>query len=322
MIVHRIAAIAAVAAVLSLALAAGVWLVAASGSAGGVPVPVVPPAAARSGTPPPPPRGALVLARRAGDLAVALAARHAGPVVRLTATIVEPDGTGARGLDVRFVVSGEALPRTAPCGAGCYRTAFHPAAAPRRIAIVLGGTRRKRASVVFALPPHWPVSAAPLLRGAERAIASLRSTVYRERLSSGPRATNTSLWRSEAPDRLSYRTASGDAGIVIGRTRWDLVVGGGWQRGTQNPPLSLPAPAWGSRVYDATLLGRGRSLGRAVVRISFFDPGAFAWYTVTLQRGTLRPLVVDMTAAAHFMQDRYMAFDVAPTIRPPAPGTP
>ena len=56
------------------------------------------------------------------------------------------------------------------------------------------------------------------------------------------------------------------------------------------------------------------------MRISFFDPGAFAWYTVTLERTTLRTLVVDMTAAAHFMQDRYVAFDVPRTIRPPVPG--
>ena len=89
------------------------------------------------------------------------------------------------------------------------------------------------------------------------------------------------MWRSEAPDRLSYRTASGNAGVVIGARRWDLVVGGGWKRSLQNPPLDLPAVPWGAGAYDVMLLGGGRLDGRAVVRFSLFEPTTPAWYTVT-----------------------------------------
>jgi hypothetical protein len=188
----------------------------------------------------------------------------------------------------------------------------------RSAAVALSGRGRHASTVTFALPPHWPVSALPLLRGTERAFRSLRSVAYRERLSSGPRVTNTSFWRSEAPDRLSYRSASGDAGVIIGGRRWDLVVGGGWRRGLQSPPLEAVIPPWGAGAYDVALLGGGRLDGRAVVRFSMFEPTTPAWYTVTLDRRSLRTLDVRMTAAAHFMNDRYTAFNAPPRIRPPS----
>jgi hypothetical protein len=303
--------------VLFIAVAAFL-LVASSGSPGGVKAPRIQPATISAGTPPLPPRGALVLARGHGDLAVALAARRSGHAVRLTATVLAGDGTGLSGLRVQFAVDGKRLAVARPCGAGCYASATRAATPVRRVAIVLSGRARAPASVGFALPARWPVSAVPLLRRTERVFKSLTSVVYRERLSSGPRVSSTSVWRSEAPDRLSYRSDLGDAGVIIGRRRWDLVVGGGWKRGLQNPPLELPTPPWGAGAYDVALLGRGRLDGRAVVRFSMFEPTTPAWYTVTLDRATLRTLNVEMTAAAHFMQDRYVTFNAPRRIRPPA----
>jgi hypothetical protein len=231
--------------------------------------------------------------------------------------VVASDGTGLSGLRVRFAVDGRQLPAARPCGAGCYASTTGTSSSVRRVAIALSGRGRPPSAVSFALPAHWPVSAAPLLRGAARVFRSLRGVVYHERLSSGPHVTSTSVWRSEAPDRLSYRTARGDAGIVIGRTRWDLVVGGGWKRSFQNPPLVMPSPPWAAGAYDVSLLGGGRLNGRAVVRFSMFEPTTPAWYTVTLDRRTLRTLEVSMTAAAHFMLDRYVAFNAPRQIRPP-----
>jgi hypothetical protein len=305
---------------LAAALAIGVGavvLVAASGSSSGVKPPQVGPALARASTPPLPPHGALVLARGHGDLAVALAVRRAGAELRLTGTIVAGDETGLSGLRVHFAVDGRRLAPARPCGAGCYASATRVRSAASRIAIGLSGRGRPPSTVTFALPAHWPVSAAPLLRGAERVFAALHGVVYHERLSSGPNVTSTSVWRSEAPDRLSYRTAIGDAGVIIGKTRWDLVVGGGWKRSIQNPTLVMPSPPWGAGAYDVTLLGGGRLNGRAVVRFSMFEPTTPAWYTVTLDRSTLRTLDVSMTAAAHFMRDRYVAFNSPRQIRPP-----
>ena len=182
--------------------------------------------------------------------------------MQLTATVIAADGTGLRGLSLRFSADGTSLPAARPCGAGCYAVDGAAALAREEGArSSLGGKGRPASSVSFALPAHWPVSANALLRGAERAFKALRSVVYRERLSSGPRVTITSVWRTEAPDRLSYRSSAGDAGVIIGRKRWDLVVGGGWKEGPQNPPLDLPAPPWGAGAYDVTLLGGGRLAG-------------------------------------------------------------
>ena len=81
------------AAVLAIAGAAA-W-VATRGSPGDVQVPRIPPAA-RVASPPAPPRGALVLARGHGDLAVAIAARRSAHQVRITVTVIAPDGDPPR----------------------------------------------------------------------------------------------------------------------------------------------------------------------------------------------------------------------------------
>lgn len=165
---------------------------------------------------------------------------------------------------------------------------------------------------------HRPVPAVALLRRAERVFARLRSVVYQERLASGPGFAENSVWRSEAPDRLSYRSATGAAGVVIGARRWDRIAGGAWKRSLQNPPLALPAVPWGAGAYDISLLGSGRAHGGAVVRLSLYEPTTPAWYTVTLDRRSGRTLEVDMTATAHFMRDRYLVFDAPLRIEPPA----
>jgi hypothetical protein len=303
-----------------LVVAGAVWLLAGRSSPGVVAVPAVAPAKQPAGTPPSPPHGALVLAREHEALAVGLAAQRSGSNVRLTATVVAPDGTGVRGLALQFAVDGRTLPVAHPCGSGCYSSSANVRSPVQRVVIALHGEEQPGSMVAFELPARWPTPAAPLLKAVQRAFASLRSVEYRERLSSGPRVTSTSVFRTEAPDRLSYVSESGDAGVVIGKRRWDRVVGGGWKRSFQNPPLVMPAPPWGAGAYDVNALGTGKLGGRAVVRFSMFEPSTPAWYTVTLDRTTKRALLVEMTAAAHFMQDRYVAFDAPRQIFPPVAG--
>jgi len=50
--------------------------------------------------------------------------------------------------------------------------------------------------------------------------------------------------------------------------------------------------------------------------ITFLDRSLPAWFRVTLA-GPL-PRVVHMTAAAHFMTERYVGFDVPVTVSPPS----
>jgi hypothetical protein len=56
---------------------------------------------------------------------------------------------------------------------------------------------------------------------------------------------------------------------------------------------------------------------RRTITISFVDPTIPAYFTITLDRRTLLPRVLHMTASAHFMTDRYVGFNEGPAIRPP-----
>jgi copper transport protein len=254
--------------------------------------------AQKAGPPVLPPRGALVQAREDGRLAVALAVQPAGSRLRLTATVIGPDGNGANGLPV--TLNGRPA---AACGPGCYR-----ALVPKAGRVRVTGSRRP---VEFRIPPSSPPAEA-LMRRATSAFRRLRSVAYIERLSSGPGVHLLSHFRLEAPDKLSYVVRGGSDGIVIGTRRWDRVRGGKW-RESGTDVLPQPTPIWGLHPQDAHLLGRTR---RADV-ISFIDRSLPAWFTVRLERRTLHPVSLKMTAAAHFMRHRYTAFNDVPRIRPP-----
>jgi hypothetical protein len=70
-------------------------------------------------------------------------------------------------------------------------------------------------------------------------------------------------------------------------------------------------------VHDPSVLGASRVAGHAVWIVSFSDPTVPAWFTVWIDQRTKLPLRVRMTAAAHFMDRRYGAFDVPTRIVPP-----
>jgi hypothetical protein len=78
----------------------------------------------------------------------------------------------------------------------------------------------------------------------------------------------------------------------------------------------VPALDW-RRALDASVLGSGRRDGRAVWRVSFYDPTTPAWFEVEIDRRTKLPLWLSMTAAAHFMTHTYHAFNAPLSILPP-----
>ncbi len=246
-----------------------------------------------------PARDALVLAGRSGRDAVAVAVRPAGTDTEVMVTVLGPDGLGANGLPVR--VDGVSA---AGCGRGCYRALVpgHPAVA--RVDAGAG-------TVVFPLRTV-PGPAAALVATAGRALRNATSTVFRDRLSSGPGHTLRTLWKEQAPDRLSYVIDHGSAGIVIGARRWDRQPGGRWIASSQFP-LKLPAVPWTGAVTNAHILAAD-SGGWTV---SFLDRSTPAWFRVRIDRRTGRPKWFAMTAAAHFMVDEYLAYDGKVEIRPP-----
>jgi hypothetical protein len=252
-------------------------------------------AAQPSPAPPVPPAAAVVLARELGPLGVAIEAEPK----RLTAIVLSPAGGGLSGLDVRIDDKG-----TSSCGAGCYRV---DARARGRVAVEIGGYGR----TTFAVPEHAPPADA-LVRRLQRDFRALRSVTFREHLASDPKHAITALWRLERPNRVEYRIPGGAQGIVIGGRRWDRPSPSArWQPSPQTP-LTQPATQWSYATNAHVLADDGDTR-----TVSFADPTVPAYFILIYDARTFRPIVLHMTAAAHFMTDRYLQFNAARAIRPP-----
>jgi copper transport protein len=251
-----------------------------------------------------PPRAAHVLAKQDGRLAVAFADWPAGRQIAVQATVVGPSNTGVNGLRVTF----DRYPARA-CGSGCYKALipFIPVVNVK----IAGRILRFPVSMHF-LSKH-PRSAEAFVRRATAVFRSLRSAAYVERLSSGPGSLVVSKWKLAAPDLLSYTIPGGPAGIVIGSRRWDRPSPQGRWRKSSGSPLRALAPLWGSRTTNAHFV----RVRRRVLVVSLLNRSLPAWFTISFDRRTLRPLSLKMTAAAHFMHQRYTSFNRPLRIVPP-----
>jgi copper transport protein len=263
---------------------------------------------------PTPPRGSVTFARQSRELAVALAVRP-GRQLGLVATIIGQSGRGVDGLNVELVAANpghraSALART--CGHGCY-TASLRVSRPTMFEVDIAGDGPPR-SISFPIAGEWPPQPGPaFLRRATRAFRGLSSVVYQERLASRPGSAIETTWKLLAPDRLEYAIRGGAGGIVIGGTRWDRAVPGAAWRRSETTPLEQPTPPWGTRMADVRVL---RTTGSDVT-LSWLDPQVPAWFTGSFERRTALPRDVRMTAAAHFMRHRYLAYNRAIRIEPP-----
>jgi copper transport protein len=240
-----------------------------------------------SGPPPLPPAAAVVDARELGTLAVAVA-RLPGEV---TVTILDSNGAAASG---RVVEVDDAPTRV--CGAGCY---WAPTAAgPLRMRV--GGR-----ALVFDLPSTAPDGRAALAR-VTRAYRGSKTIVFDETLASTPANAQTTRFEVVAPHRLAYRTRGGPAAVVIGTKRWDRsTTRAPWVR-SQQSLLQVTQPYWRS-ARNVHLVAPGV--------LTFFDPTIPAWFRLDISGARLRRL--GMTAAAHFMVDRYAGFNGAVSVSPP-----
>ena len=252
--------------------------------------------AASKGPPPLPAARMVVQGRELGEYAVALAVHDPGAEL----VVLGPDGNGVNGLSV--VIGGM---RARSCGAGCYGAFPSPS---RRIEASVNGK-----SIVFDLPARLQPAGALIAR-ATRAFRGLRSVEYVERLASSPRNRVVADFTLERPNRLAYRIRGGASGIIIGARRWDRPQGGKWEPSAQEP-TSQPEPIWAGHVSNAYVL---ETTATAYV-VSFLNPLGPAWFTLELDRRTMLPRTLRMTATAHFMTHRYTHFNAAPRIRPPKP---
>jgi hypothetical protein len=263
---------------------------------------------------PTPPRGSVTFARQSRELAVALAVSP-GRQLGLVATIIGQSGRGVDGLNVELVAANPGHRATAvahTCGHGCY-TASLGVSQPTLFEVDIAGAGRPR-SVAFPVAGAWPPRpGTAFLQRATRAFRALSSVVYQEHLASRPGDAIDTTWKLLAPDRLEYAIRGGAGGIVIGGTRWDRPApGAAWQR-SEATPLEQPFPPWGTRMADVRIL---RTTGDKVT-LSWLDPQVPAWFTGTFDRQTALPSELRMTAAAHFMRHRYVAYNRAIRIEPP-----
>jgi copper transport protein len=248
------------------------------------------------GPPPPPAAGMSVQAGESGAFAVALAVD--APEAKVF--VLGPDNVGVNGLAVK--VAGVAAHS---CGAGCYRA---PLISVGVVDVSVGGR-----VLVFHVPGKArPASA--LVARATQAFRRLRSVDYVERLASSPRNKVVARFTLERPNRLEYRIRGGADGIIIGQRRWDRQRGGKWVPSPQEL-TPQPEPIWAGHSTNAYLL---ESTPTTYV-VSFFKPAGPVWFTLRLDRRTLLPRSLRMTAGAHFMTHRYTQFNAAPKIRAPSP---
>jgi copper transport protein len=248
-----------------------------------LPVTAVQPA----GPPKLPPANAVVDARELGTLAVAVG-RLPGEA---TVTLLGPDGNAVNGR----VVEVDGTPARV-CGAGCY---LAPASnGPLRV-------RVDGRTLVFNLPTTAPDGQALLAR-VSRALRDARTAVFNETLASSPTNSEVTQFELVAPDRLSYQTRGGVSAVVIGTRRWDRLTRRGRWVLSQQSRLDVMQPFW-----------RASSNVHVVAPgvLTFLDPSSFEWFRFTLAGPRLKR--VAMTAAAHFMVDRYEGFDGPITISPP-----
>jgi hypothetical protein len=263
---------------------------------------------------PAPPHGAVVYSRQLGSNALALGIVPRRASVLVQASVVGPQGRGVSGLSVAFVMQGATKSATA-CGAGCYRATLITKGRPASVDVALNGTESTHWHV--ALPATWPApDAAALLVRARAVWRSLRSLSFSESLASGPGHVALSRWRVQAPDRIAYQVKGGWAGIVVGHTRWDRGPGAKHWASSPQTRLTQPIPGW-VKVTDAHVLGSTTVRGRPAWRVSFYDSGTPGWFTVLVDKFSLRIYQVRMTATSHFMRDDYGSFNATPAIRPP-----
>jgi copper transport protein len=241
---------------------------------------------------------AVVVSQEMGTLGVALALEPG----KTSAIVISPAGGGLNDLDVRL--NGR---EASSCGQGCYSVDAPPG---KKVDVAIdrfGPTLTASFDV-----PASPTDGTALLRRIETRYKALKSVFYLETLASSPTQSITALWRLERPDRISYQIPGGASGIVVGSTRWDRErPDAPWERSPQSR-LRQPVPAW-AKARNAHVIsddGDAKTL-------TFVDPSTPAYFKLTVDAKTLLPRELRMTAASHFMVDRYVRFNAPREIYPP-----
>jgi hypothetical protein len=111
---------------------------------------------------------------------------------------------------------------------------------------------------------------------------------------------------------VSYQVPGGSSGIVIGSKRWDRDrPDAPWEASPQER-LHQPALGWTESRNAHVIADDGNA-----ATVTFMDPVTPAYFALTVDDKTLLPRELRMTAASHFMVDRYVRFNAPREIYPP-----
>jgi len=214
--------------------------------------------------------------------------------------------------------------RTEGCGGGCVSFSVNSAPTKLRVLAQLG-RHAGSAQIPIRWQPRGTATAERILRAAVERTDRLRTFRIAESLSGGFGGPPT-ITHYRIADRHDFAIAEANAGgfaeIALGRRTWTRQPNGSWQEQDSTPFDTRELMPWWThrrsvRLLDIRNLGGGRVAD--IVLADIPRPGVSIpfWFRLRIDLSSMRVLAMRMVTVAHFMDQRYYAFNVPERIEPP-----
>ncbi len=165
-------------------------------------------------------------------------------------------------------------------------------------------------------PPE--AAAAALLERARRTGGSFRSWRQSEQITDGKGGAVLAVFDLQPPDRMHYRTSSGQEAIIVGARRFLRSDGGSWEADTLPDPLRLDGLDPYLRDPEEARMGRPDSCDNEPCQIVLWQaPGGSAAFAGSIGTRTGRVYRLLMVAPAHYMTLRVYDINAPMHITPP-----
>jgi copper transport protein len=258
--------------------------------------------------------GQLEVAEAAGPW---IAAVSVGPASRITEGTVRLLDFNVHPIAATIRIDGA---RVEPCGRGCAR--FRTAGAARVLRVIASsGGRTHVAAVPIEWDPSGTVRARRVFRAAVAAMERLRSLQIAERLTTGL-GGSAAVSRYMVDGRSRYSIVARNAGpsqtVAIGRRVW-VRDSGAWQQESSSPVDSHDLLPWWTHRTGVRLIrisARSADIALADIPARGIKTLPF-WFRLRIDLATMRVERMRMIAPAHFMDQRYFAFDKPVRVVPP-----
>jgi copper transport protein len=264
--------------------------------------------------------GAVTMAGNAGRVLVGLSIEPARPGPnRVVVYLVPLHGKSAAATLVANLIVGTATRPLTSCGDTCRQAPATLRGGETLDVDVLNPEGGRASFIVPTLPA--PLGDALITRMQQR-MRQLHSYQLTETLSSGA-APVVSTYTAEAPNRLSATVNGSFQTIFIGTTQYNRESPSQpWTVTTGVPEIAVPSFVWDyfAPLTDAHIVGHESLGGVPTTEVSGFGnkQGTALWFHFWIDGdGLVRQ--VRMTAAGHFMVDRYEGLDVPVQIGAPVP---